>query len=236
MGVPMQSSNCWNQIGVWGKQTCPELDTVVHCQNCSVYEQAGRRLLERPTPEGYTAEWTTLLSKFRAPQDIDQTDTLPIKIFRLGEEWLAIPSCIVKEILLPQPVHTLPHRSNNILRGIVNVHGQLLLCISLHQLLGVNAKSKSQFNHAQTPDSLARQSRDQYLIVIEKHQELWTFEADKLDGLYHIPTQHLRNALADHSSETLKTFTQAIISWQDKNISYLDSDRLFQALQEQVLL
>ena len=39
--------DCWNRIGVWSRAgaTCPKLDDVTHCRNCSVYSDAGRRIL-----------------------------------------------------------------------------------------------------------------------------------------------------------------------------------------------
>lgn len=129
--------NCWNQIGVQGDRTCPELETVIHCQNCSVYSQAGRSLLDRPAPEGYVAEWTALLGQ--PPQQTDYRTIVSVAIFRLGQEWLALPATVFNQVLEPAPVHSLPHRSDRILRGIVNVRGQILLCVSLHDLLGIAA-------------------------------------------------------------------------------------------------
>ena len=38
--------DCWNKIGVWGNQECPELERVIHCRNCPVYSSAAARLLD----------------------------------------------------------------------------------------------------------------------------------------------------------------------------------------------
>ena len=44
---------------------------------------------------------------------------------------------------MARPVHRVPHRSNSVLTGLVNLQGQVQLCISLHGLLGVTAPVSS---------------------------------------------------------------------------------------------
>ena len=83
-----------NQIGVSGNGTCPELAKVVHCRNCPVYAAGGRSLLEREPPAEYLHEWTQAL----AEKDEDTAaDTLSVLIFRLGREWLALPTRVCQE-------------------------------------------------------------------------------------------------------------------------------------------
>ncbi len=224
----MQQQTCWNQVGVSGDHSCPTLKTVVHCQNCSVYRQAGRGLLERPIPGDYVIEWTTLLTQDRNQQQVSQQKTLSMNIFRLGHEWLALPTDVVKQVLPPRPIHSIPHRSNQLLQGIVNVQGQLLLCVSLYELLGI---TPIRLTTLRSTDDI---KNDAYLLVIEKRQNVWAFEVDKLYGLYRCDSEGLRNA-PSLGRNTLGRFTQAIVAWQDENVSYLDEGRLFDALQQGAL-
>ena len=85
-------SDCWNRIGVHGDRSCPELDRVVHCHNCPVFGGAGRQFLDAPPPQGYLDEWTRRLA---APIEAPTTDLLGVLIFRLGEEWLALPVALL---------------------------------------------------------------------------------------------------------------------------------------------
>lgn len=134
------TQKCWSDIGVWGDFTCPQLVDDIHCHNCSVYGQVGQDLLERPDLEGYTAEWTALMALPRDPsQAKTRQDRLSVTVFRLGQEWLALPASIFHQVVSPNPVHSLPHRRDPLLRGIVNVRGQLLPCVSLHELLNIAA-------------------------------------------------------------------------------------------------
>ena len=90
-------------------------------------------------------------------------DSVSVLIFRLGEEWLAFRTQTVAEVTLPRPVHRIPHRSNSILVGIVNLQGQVQLCVSLHSLLSVPTAS--------TPS---------WLVVLRDtdQAENWVFAAD----------------------------------------------------------
>ena len=54
--------DCWNHIGVSGDQSCPELETFIHCRNCHVFAAAARTFFDRPAPEGYLAGWSRWLT------------------------------------------------------------------------------------------------------------------------------------------------------------------------------
>ncbi|NEQ28655.1 MAG: hypothetical protein F6K28_58765, partial [Microcoleus sp. SIO2G3] len=126
------TSNCWNQIGVWGDRNCPELLAHSHCRNCPVYATGGRGLLEREAPVGYRDELTHSLAQEKEEQAVN---TISIGIFRLKGEWLALPAYTITEITEPSPTHTLPHRSNNVLLGVVSIRGEIQICISLSEFL-----------------------------------------------------------------------------------------------------
>ncbi len=241
---PMQQT-CWSQIGVQGDRTCSELETVVHCQNCSVYSQAGRSLLDRPAPAGYVAEWTAMLAQTQT-QQTDYRTVISVAIFRLGQEWLALPARLFNQVLEPTPVHSLPHRRDRILRGIVNVRGQILLCVSLHELLGIPADPESpitsQMSSPQTGQPTGatqlthRRKVGSYprLVVMAKQRNTWAFEVDEFYGLHRCQSEQLQNAPA-FSSQSLAGFSQSILPWHEQNVSYLNADCLFNALQQQAL-
>lgn len=114
-------NDCWNQIGVAGDGTCPELERVVHCRNCPVYSASGRHLLEREPPEDYLREWTQALAEEKGEDKA--ADTLSVLIFRLGQEWLALPTHVCQEVAEMRPIHILPHRSGPVLLGLANIRG-----------------------------------------------------------------------------------------------------------------
>lgn len=140
--TPDDIEECWREIGVSGDRSCPKLDDHLHCRNCPTHAQIARKLLDRPLPPGYRDEWTQHFAgrDEKAPEG-EEIDS--VLIFRIGEEWLGLPAAICREIAEPRPVHSLPHRRSEAVRGIVNVRGELLICISLPALLGIGGASAS---------------------------------------------------------------------------------------------
>ncbi len=127
------SEQCWNRIGIRGDRTCPELVTYTHCHNCPVFAAAGRRFLDAPSPKGYLEEWTARGSR---PTTSARGEECSVIVFRLGEEWLALPVAVLVEVTRMRAIHRIPHRGG-LLAGLANIRGELLLCIRLDLLLGV---------------------------------------------------------------------------------------------------
>ena len=98
---------------------------------------AGGRLLDRLPPEGYRKFWTEHFA--RPPMAAEDTPETAM-LFRLGEEWLALPAAWVGEVVPARAMHSLPHRREGALAGIVNVRGELLPCVALEPLLGLEPR------------------------------------------------------------------------------------------------
>src|SRR5579872_4617099 len=127
--------DCWNRIGVHGDRSCPELKRYVHCRNCHVFSAGAAERLEGDPPGNYLAEWTR---HFGEPRPAADSKTHSFVIFRVGAEWLALPTSVVTEVADSRPIHSLPHRRNSAVLGLVNVRGELLVCVSLGRVLGVD--------------------------------------------------------------------------------------------------
>src|SRR5215471_2995966 len=96
------TDTCWNRIGVWGDRTCPELTKVTHCHNCPVFATAGRRFLDAPSPSDYIDEWTARLA---TSDDGVRKGEFSVFVFRLGDEWLALPVGVLVEVTRPRSPH-----------------------------------------------------------------------------------------------------------------------------------
>ena len=135
--VPSDSSlpppeDCWNRIGFKGDRSCGELPKFGHCHNCPVFAAAAERLFARPLPDACVAERGARFERARP-----SGPTLAVLVFRVGEEWLALDDSVLIEVGEPRVVHRVPHRREQLLRGLVNVRGELQLCVSLAELLGL---------------------------------------------------------------------------------------------------
>jgi chemotaxis-related protein WspD len=248
------SGDCWNRIGIFGDRSCPELEAHVHCRNCPVFASAARTFFDRPAPEGYLAEWTLWLAsseelaRHEAGENLAESDRerVGVLIFRLGREWLAFRIQTVAEVTVPRPVHRIPHRSNEILVGLVNLRGQLQLCVSLYGLLGVEM-APGPPSHAQPHPqghghgSLAESgpaaaaglgsSPGSRLVVLHDRErsESWVFAAEEVLGVHRLPRSLMRGVPSTLANPEVG-FSQAILSWEGRSISFLDEQRVFAAL------
>lgn len=216
--------DCWNQIGVSGDGTCPELVKVIHCRNCPVYAAGGRRLLEREPPADYLREWTQALAEAK---DEDQAeDTLSVLIFRLGQEWLALPTSVCQEVAEMRPIHTLPHRSGPVLLGLVNIRGQIRLCVSLSEMLGLERSHDA--GRTTNPKNRA------CLVVIARASDHWVILVDEIHGIQRFHLSAVRDAPVT-VAKAMPRLTKGIIDWQETGVGCLDDELLFLALRKEVL-
>jgi chemotaxis-related protein WspD len=217
--------NCWSHIGVSGDQTCPELSCFIHCRNCPVFAAAARNFFDRPAPQGYLADWAQWLAAPGGQDAVDEggneqeneghsQERVSALIFRLGSEWLAFRTQAVGEVTTLRPVHTIPHRTNEVFRGLVNLQGRVELCVSLHGLLGVTATS--------TPVRL---------VVLRDHNraECWVFAADEVLGVHHVPRDRWRGVPSTLINPAIG-FSQTVLSWNERSIGLLDEERVFTSL------
>lgn len=231
--------DCWIHIGVWGDRSCPQLAEVVHCQNCPVFSAAGRRFLDAPSPEGYLDEWTDRL----VPAiELPSSDLLSVVILRLGAEWLALPVSILVEITPVRPVHRVPHRGG-LLAGIVNIRGELHLCVRLGDLLGVESRGMlsgqepapdtSENPGAVVDAETMRRSGGGRFIVVRRGTEGWVFPVDQVDQVRRFPLNELRPTPAT-VTRALGRLTRGVFTWKDRQIGLIDEARLFDFMRARI--
>lgn len=208
---------CWNRIGVRGDRSCPELAKVTHCHNCPVFAAAGRRFLDAPSPADYLDEWTVRLAD---PEDRAALDQHSVLVFRLGDEWLALPVGVLVEVTRPRTPHRIPHRGG-LLAGMVNIRGELHLCVRLDLLLGVATTSET------------RPNPNPRLIVIRRESEGWAFAADEVDQVHRVPGRSL-NPPAPTLSRALTKLTRGVFTLGNRPVGLLDDARVFQTIRERV--
>lgn len=209
-------NECWRQIGVGGDRSCPELEKHLHCRNCPTHAEIARGLLDRPLPAGYRDEWA---QRFAGEvEDGDSADELRrVIVFRLGAEWLGLPTEICHEVAELRRIHSVPHRRNAVVRGIVNVRGQLLVCISLAELIGADVSAAGGSGGA--AGTLRR------LLVIGQDEQRVAFEVDEVHGIqtYHETESSPVPATIGKSAGTLTT---AVIAWQGRTVGCLEATTL----------
>jgi chemotaxis-related protein WspD len=226
MGIPENLTyavvnDCWNKIGVRGDRSCAELRQHIHCRNCPVYFAGAVALLDRPAAADYLAAST---AHFAEPKGAEELDTRSVVIFRIGQEWLALPTSVVSEVANRLPVHSLPHRRNGTVIGLVSVRGELVVCISLGQVLGVDSAVEP---HQKSPIVHGR------LIVIRREDVRIVCPVDEVHGIQRFQTRNLQEVPSTLSKATA-SFSTAILSWNNHSVGLLDDHMLFTALKRSI--
>lgn len=217
-------AECWREIGVRGDRSCPELITHLHCRNCPTHAEVARKLLDRPLPPGYRDAWTQHFARRdeKAPEG-EEIDS--VLIFRIGEEWLGLPAGICREIAEPRPVHSLPHRRHEAVRGIVNVRGELLICISLPALLGIGATAFSRGS--------GRIAIFPRLVVIGEEARHVAFEVDEVHGL-HGYRAHERGPVPATVGRAAGSVVETMIPWNGHTVGCLAAGRLLDLIDRSI--
>ena len=219
-----EGDRCWKRIGVWGKETprCPELNRVIHCRNCDLFTQAGRNLLERDLPEEYEDEWGQVLLEKKGEEPIG---TFPVVTFRIEKEWLALPAQVFAEIIDAVRIHTLPHRKKQVLKGVVNVHGEIHICVSLGHLIGLEEEGE---------EKVKVKRLHERMLVVSKDGDQWVFPVKEIHGIHHVHSSQFQNVPVT-VAKSKSTFTKGIFKWKDEHVALLDDELLFYSLKRSIL-
>ena len=215
---PMRVFDCWKTIGVEGNRTCRELQTFIHCRNCPVYSAAGLQLLDRPLPAEYRREWTEHFALEKETNHPAQ-NVRPDFPHRSGMAGLA--HAYLSGSGGAAPIHTLPHRRQGIVLGLVNMRGELLICVSLDRLLGLEPA---------TPRGQPRTIYDRLLVVASEGNRL-TFPVGEVHGIHRFHRDDLKKPPATVARSAL-TYTQGIFPWHEHTVGFLDAGLLFSTLDQ----
>jgi chemotaxis-related protein WspD len=202
---------CWKTIGIYGDASCIQLTQHIHCRNCPVYASAAAQLLDAEPPTRYSQDWTEQIA---AAKPAVQSETISLLIFRIAAEWLALPSSIFKEIASDRLIHSLPHRRNQTLLGVVNIRGELLVCTSLKHVLGVDTAIVA----ADVPR----------MLVVQQNGDRAVCPVDEVHGIERFGPQDLKRAPVTLAGAAV-TYTKAVLFWKRRSVGVLDADLLFHA-------
>jgi len=212
--LPARIDDCWSRIGVMGDNTCEHLMRHVHCRNCPVYSAAGERLLDRPLTPDYRRDWA---QHFASPKLRLTPGSISLLIFRIGTEWLALPTTAFQEVVERRKMHSIPHRRKTALLGIVNVRGELLVAVSLARLLGTGSASQVY----------------ERLLVASWESQRVVFPVDEVSGVHRCDAEQLHEPPAT-LSKSGTSYTQSVLHWEGNLVCCLDGAVLFPALTQSI--
>jgi chemotaxis-related protein WspD len=183
-----------------------------------LHRSAAARLLDRDLPDGYLDEISDIVS---APKHVVEAGTKSTVIFRLGLEWLALSTGIFQEVAERSRVHKLPHHVDGFLSGLVNVRGELLLCVALDVFLGLDKSPEA--------DRPKGQMNKERLLVCNRAGDRLAFFVSEVHGVHRFHPRDLKEVPATLAKATA-TYTVGLLQWKDKTVGCLDDELLFYAL------
>lgn len=201
---------CWRRIGVQGDRSCERLAQHVHCHHCERHAEAAMALLDRHRPDLAAAD-------SNPPADAPQAGgaTLSALIFRLGQDWLALPTTLLQEVSVLVPVHGIPYPRSRSLRGLCNVRGTLVPCLALDQLLGLAPEA--------TPQDRPR------MLILDAPGGALVVQVHAVDAVHALPRALLQEP-RHASGLAASQLAAAVLQWQQRSITLLDAERLTQAM------
>ncbi len=209
---------CWKEQGIVGNASCSHLKKFGHCRHCPEYTRAGRRLFDRPIPKGLAEEWAAVLA---GEKEVDNPESVSVVVFRLHNQLLALPSTFFIKAQEARPVQRLPGRRNHVLKGLVNVDGELLPCVSLVAIMAVD--------QAVGGVSLEQQDYPRQMVVAQA-AERFVFPVDEALGVHRILPTPLRSA-----DQSVSAMISSVFLMAERRVGLLDEQKLFSAFQRSLI-
>jgi chemotaxis-related protein WspD len=144
--------------------------------------------------------------------------TNSVVIFRIGTEWLALPTGMLQEVSERCAIRTLPHHRAGILRGLVNVRGELLVCVSLEALLGAEKAAEQK-----------KEGSPARLLICNPPGGRLAFPVSEVHGVHHYHPEDLRPSPAT-LAKAGGVYIVGVLPWKDRTVGCIDGELLFYAL------
>ena len=207
-----ESASCWRRIGVYGgDHSCERLAEAIHCRNCEVFHQAARGMFAR---ESAAAPAEAVGRAVHAGDD-----ERSVLVFRIGSQWLGLPTAQLAEVAPDRPIRRRAHRTAGRLEGAVNVRGERHLCVSLAEMLGLTRREMQGGETARL------------ILLRDPTGALLAFRSDEVRGLQHFLPAQVEQP-PDTLGDALKSCVEGLIPGEGGHVALLKDDAVIDALEE----
>lgn len=162
----------------------------------------------------FDIELRELTDRIAAPLQSGRAETESAFIFRVHNEWFAMPTRACERTVDKCIVHSVPHRRGGVLLGIGSVEGDLLPVISLAVLLAVRGTGVA--------DGTGR------VLLMSWKQRRFAAPVDEIHGVHRYHPDDLLPLPATLSGDA--AFTVGLLSWHNRNVGVLDPGRVLEGV------
>jgi chemotaxis-related protein WspD len=197
------------------------------------------RLLDRPLTPAALDEATQAVAR---PIASPEQRVASLLLFKLRGECFALPITCIQRVTLPVRVHTIPHRTNRVIRGLCHLGGELLISVDLANLLEIapqletgpspsRPRSPAGRPRSHPPNLQERPDNDaRRMIVITQSGRAWAADVDRVLGNVQIELAAYK-PLPITVQQARKRFTSNLLAVDGGLAGLLDVERLFDGLE-----
>ncbi|MDR3397949.1 MAG: chemotaxis protein CheW [Pandoraea sp.] len=180
----------------------------------TLHRQAAELLDRLPVVPVDPAPW-------RAVPGEEETARGPsLLLFRLADEWLALPASTIEEVAPMRAWHSVPGHRQRALLGLVNLRGALVPCLSLGELLGVQPSPQTQ-----TPPTNTLRVSTSRLLALRHGHHLSAFPVTEVHGTV-TPAKTAMGAAPATTLGATDGFAVAVLRWREHVVGVLDPLRV----------
>lgn len=139
----------------------------------------------------------------------------PYLLLKCGVENIAFEMSSIAEVSRVRFVHRLPHKSEGVAFGLVNINGELLIAINIYKLLGIDDCGVAY--------SIPR------MIVCRNGEDKFVFKVDKVDGLASIDDSELLLNNKD-DKKVLGKFSEKYFIYNQSRYNVVDFELFIHAI------
>jgi chemotaxis-related protein WspD len=142
-------------------------------------------------------------------------------VFRIGAEWLALSPTNLQEIAEARPIHSVPRGRSNTLLGLANIRGELLVCVALDRVLGLE---KTRLEKPNSKRALYRR-----MVVAGREDSRFVFPVEEVHGIHWFDPKELKK-VPSTVAKARATYIKGLLLWQNKSVGCLNDQLLFDML------
>ena len=121
------------------------------------------------------------------------------------------------------PIHSIPNINSKVLRGLVNIHGRLQICVSIGRVLGIEKLKKTAAEL--DPDHISPER----LVVVRQENKLVAFPVSEVKGIVRYTSEMIKD-LPVTVSGSKAVYTTGILHLEGRDIGLLKDKPLFKTL------
>ncbi|OJY21187.1 chemotaxis protein CheW [Pandoraea sp. 64-18] len=180
----------------------------------ALHRQAAELLDRLPVVPVDPAPWRAVAGREAAARGT------PLLLFRLGDEWLALPASAIESVAPMCGWHSVPGHRQPACLGLVNLRGALVPCVSLEALLGVQSVPR-----AETAPSNAMRASASRLLALRHGHHLSAFPVAEVHGTV-TPAREALGAVPSTAFGASDGLAVAVLPWREHVVGVLDPLRV----------